>query len=112
MTKFKKHVDEPYFTLLKTGKKVCEGRLLKGDFNKMKVSDRIEFDNSIGTDKFMCKIVSVNRYPTFREYLLTETLERCLPGITDIEEGILIYYNFFTKEDEEKYGVIGITIEL
>lgn len=112
MTNFKKHVDEPYFTLLKTGQKVCEGRLLKGDFTKMKVLDKIEFDNGIGTDKFTCKIVSINRYDTFREYLLSETLERCLPGVTDIEEGILIYYKFFTVEDEKKYGVVGISVEI
>jgi ASC-1-like (ASCH) protein len=32
--------------------------------------------------------------------------------IKKIEDGINVYYQYYTKEDEEKYDVVAIEIEL
>jgi len=35
-------------------------------------------------------------------YLENKKLEKCLPGIDTIEEGIKIYHNFYSVNDENK----------
>jgi hypothetical protein len=46
------------------------------------------------------------------EYLETEGLEKCLPGIPDIEHGLSVYFKYFTKEEEAEFGVVAIKLEL
>jgi ASC-1-like (ASCH) protein len=39
-------------------------------------------------------------------------LDNCLPGIPSLEHGLSVYYKYFTKEDEDKYGIVAIKIKL
>jgi ASC-1-like (ASCH) protein len=42
-----------------------------------------------------------------------ETLEKVLPGIKSIEEGVNEYYKFSEfKEGESKYGVIALQLKI
>lgn len=115
---YKKHVSEPWFTLIKRGEKIVEGRLNKGEFSQMKKGDIIEWLNNElnknGTKKrpFKTKIIDIKRYKTFEEYLKMERLKNTLPGINRINNGLKIYYKYYTKEDEKKYGILGIKIEV
>jgi ASC-1-like (ASCH) protein len=61
---------------------------------------------------FRCKITSVHNYISFENYLQSETLEKCLPGIDTIEEGISIYYKYYNKEDEIKYKIKAIRLKV
>ena len=112
MTKYNKHLSEPWFTLVKLGLKTCEGRLNKGSFSNMKQGDIIEFENSDFSFKRVCKreIKTITYHNTFNDYLKKETLKKCLPGIDRINDGLNIYYKYFTKEDEKKYGVIALSL--
>ena len=114
MTTYTKHLSEPWFSLIKLGLKKCEGRLNKGDFNVMKKGDYIIFENNDFSipRKFKCKITSIHDYDTFEEYLESETLERCLPGIDSINEGLGIYYKYYSKDDELKYKIKGIRLKV
>lgn len=107
MTTYTKNVSEPWFSLIKIGAKKCEGRLKKGDFDLMKKGDTIIFENNEFDfpRSFRCKITSVHHYPSFKTYLETETLERCLPGIDTVENGVSIYHKYYKEEDEIKVGV-------
>ena len=107
MTTYTKNLSEPWFSLIKLGLKICEGRLNKGDFSEMKKGDIIVFENNeFGFSRsFSCEITSVHNYMSFESYLESETLERCLPGIDTIEEGVSIYYKYYKKEDEERYNI-------
>ena len=40
-----------------------------------------------------------------------EGIERVLPGVHNIEEGVRIYRQFYTEEEEKNYGVVAIEIE-
>ena len=57
----------------------------------------------------LTRITKKQEYKTFEEYLETEGLDKCLPGITKMEDGLSVY---FTKEDEKEFGVIGLEIIL
>ena len=114
MVEYKKHLSEPWFSLIKLGIKTCEGRLKKGDFSKMRKGDYIQFENNdFGFSRsFHCRITSVHNYNSFKDYLGNETLEKCLPGIDTIKEGVSIYYKYYKKEDEELYKIIAIRLKV
>lgn len=109
---FRKNVSEPWFTLIKINVKTCEGRLNKGDFSAMKTGDVIVFENDNFGFRSTRKIIKkVNIYLGFKEYLETEGLDKCLPGVDTIEEGVAIYHKYYSKEDEKKYSVAAILLE-
>ncbi len=79
----------------------------------MKVGDIVEWTNEdFKPRSVMTRITRKAEYLTFAEYLETEGLEKCLPGMPDLEHGLSVYYKYFTKEDEKEFGVVAIEIEL
>lgn len=110
---YKESLSEPWFSLISLGLKIVEGRRNKGRFHDMKVGDIVEWTN----DDFLprsvfTKITGKKYYKTFKEYLEKEGLQNCLPGMPDIEHGLSVYFKYYTKEDEKKYGVVAIHFEL
>lgn len=110
---YTKDVSEPWFSLIKVGLKTVEGRLGKKEFAEMKEGDVITFTNNQMPfeRQFNVKITQINNYNTFREYLSSEGLEKCLPGIDTLEQGVEVYYQYY-KADEGKYPVRAIHMEL
>ena len=110
---YKETVSEPWFSLISMGLKSVEGRKNKGRFKEMKVDDVILWtNNDFAPREVLTRITGKAEYNTFREYLETEGLDKCLPGIKDIDIGLSVYYKYFTKEDEKEFGVIAIRLEL
>lgn len=111
--KYNVSVTEPWFSLILLGLKTVEGRKNRGLFAQMKVGDIVEWTNdSIIPRSVQTRITGKAVYPTFREYLETEGLDKCLPGISDMNNGLSIYYKYFTKEEEKEFGVVAIHLEL
>ena len=103
---YKKHLSEPWFTLIKLGLKTVEGRLNKGDFGKMNIGDTITFYNEdFEYREVTVKITKINNYKTFEKYLKKETLTNCLPGFYRISDGLKVYYKYFSIEDEKEYEI-------
>ena len=112
-TKYIENVSEPWFSLIKLGLKTIEGRRNKGRFKEMKIGDIIKWtNNDFNSRSVLTRIKNKNKYNTFKEYLETEGLQKCLPGIDTIENGLSVYFKYFTKKDEEEFGVIAIELEL
>jgi ASC-1-like (ASCH) protein len=99
------NVQEPSFSLIKTGQKIVEGRLCKDKYMNLKKGDKIIFNEELEVE-----IEKVVRYPSFREMLIFEGLKNVVPMAKTLEEGEQIYYQFYTKEDEQKYGVVAICL--
>lgn len=113
--KYSEHLSEPWFSLITLGLKTVEGRKNKGKFKDMEVGDIIEWvNNDFMERKILTKVISKAEYPTFSEYLQTEGLDKCLPGMEKfgLEHGLSVYFKYFTKEDEATYGVVAIRLEL
>ena len=111
--KYKESLSEPWFSLIKLGLKTVEGRKNKRIFKEMRVNDIIEWtNNNFAPRKILTRITQKIEYDTFREYLESEGLNKCLPGMTNIEDGLSVYFKYYTKEDEKQYGVIAIRMEL
>jgi len=106
-------VSEPWFSLISLGLKTIEGRKNSGNFAKIQVSDTVEWTNAnFGPRKVLTRVVAKRTYPTFEEYLRTEGLGRCLPGIPDLEMGVGVYRTYYSEEDERRNGVVAIELEL
>lgn len=109
-----KDISEPWFSLIKVGLKTVEGRLNKGDFASLIKGDCIKVVNTkLGFMRnYIIKITSIHKYTSFKEYLEKEKLEKCLPGIDTIEDGVKVYYKYYSKEDEEKYKIVAIRFKI
>jgi len=109
-----KDISEPWFSLIKVGLKTVEGRLNKGDFAALTKGDCIKVvNNDLGFIRnYTIKITSIHKYTSFKEYLEKEKLEKCLPGIDTIEDGVKVYYKYYSKEEEEKYKIVAIRFKI
>ena len=111
--KYNEHLSEPWFSLISLGLKTLEGRKNKGKFKDMQVGDIIQwYNNDFKERKILTKIIGKADYRTFEEYLTTEGLDKCLPGIPSLEHGLSVYFKYFTKEEESEFGVVAIRLKL
>ncbi|MDK2952742.1 hypothetical protein DU53_11420 [Kosmotoga sp. DU53] len=107
-----KLLPEP-FELIKARKKVIEVRLNDEKRQKIKIGDTIVFSKLPDlNEKLRVKVVGLLHYGTF------EQLYRDIPFKYFGKEGKTLEwmlestYKIYTREQERKYGVLGIRIEL
>jgi len=111
--KYSENLSEPWFSLMSLGLKTVEGRKNKGRFKEMCIGDIVEWTNEDFMKRnILTKIIAKIQYNTFQEYLESEGINRCLPGIPTLEHGLSVYFKYFTKEEETEFGVIAIHFEL
>lgn len=103
-------IKQPWFDLIKSGKKTIEGRLKRGIFIKLKPNDIIIWEHKKLNLKVTVKYI--NNYNSFEEMLKKEGMEKVLPNINSIEAGVNKYHEYFSLEDEKQYGVISIGMQL
>jgi len=111
-TVWKVHVSLPWFNLIREGKKSVEGRPNRKDFAQMKVGDQIEFFNKELNENFMAEIINVSHHKTFEEMIKSNGIDNVLPGIRNLDEGVQVYMQYYTKEIEAEFGVVGIHVKL
>lgn len=110
---YTENLSEPWFTLISLGLKTVEGRKNKGRFREMKQGDIIQWVNQdFAPRSVLTEVTGKAEYSTFEEYLETEGLEKCLPGINNLETGLSVYYKYFSKEEEIEFGVVAIRLKL
>ncbi len=103
------NVQNPWFTYIASGEKTVEGRLNTSKFASLRIGDSIRFINN---DQKVCvKIVDIQKYKTFEEYLSQEGLKRTLPNIKTIEKGIAVYRQFYSEDKEREFGICAIHIK-
>ena len=97
------------FKAIKNGDKDIEVRLNDEKRRKIKIGDTIIFHH-IDTDETI-KVIVVNlyKYPTFKE--LFESFPHKRIGVKE-EDNYTIMDQFYSKEEQKKYGVLGIEIKL
>jgi len=111
--KYIENLSEPWFTLITIGLKTVEGRKNKGIFKKMQVGDIIQWNNNDFKERnVLTKITGKVEYKTFKEYLIKEGLDKCLPGMPSLKHGLSVYFKYFTKEEEAEFGVVAIRLKL
>lgn len=111
------NLKDTYFQAIKNGDKVIEGRTPNDEndkrYDEMISGDTITLTNIETDEELICQILSVSKYPDVETMLNTEGIQNCLPGVTNIENGVKIYHNLEGyKERIKKYGIYAIKIIL
>lgn len=110
----RKYLSEPWFSLMSICCKTIEGRLNSGDWSSIEDGDQIDwFNEDFGLKReFRTVIISKSIYKNFTSYLITEGLNKTLPTIENLEDGLKIYYTYYKPKDEEKYGVVAFELQI
>lgn len=110
-TTYKNHRAEPYFTFVKNGQKTIEGRIKKGEYAAVKPGDHIVVYNNEETDSVKVVVKDTRTYVSIEEMLKREPLNKILPDAKTLEQGIEAYRKFYTKQQEQQFGVVAIEVE-
>lgn len=104
---------EPFFRI-KEGKKVIEVRLFDEKRQKVQIGDEIEFSLIDNPDeKVAVRVVGLSRFETFRDlYSSFDHRKFGHPEGTTLEEQVRNIRECYSKEEEMKYGTLGIHIKL
>ena len=103
--------DYPYKQIC-SGNKNIELRLYDEKRRKIKVGDTITFTNTISNEQMTVSVKELYTYSSFFDLFSNISLVDCgFEKGTSIEYAIESMREYYTKEQEEQYGVIGIRIE-
>lgn len=99
------------FEKIKSGKKDIELRLYDEKRKKIKVGDEISFTNKENNEKLCTKVVALYLFDSFEK--LYKTLDKEQMGYDKLEiADPKDMEKYYTKEEQQKLGVIGIQIKV
>lgn len=99
------------YTKIKNGTKTIELRLNDEKRQLLKINDLIEFTNLETSDKILVEVEDLYYYPSFEE--LYRHFDKVSLGYDENEEANpKDMERYYSKEEQEKYGVLGIKIRL
>lgn len=99
------------FEAIKDGWKTIEMRLNNEKRSKIEIGDEIEFTNTGTNEVLICEVINIYKYNDFKE--LYKNHNKISIGYREDEianpNDMLMYYS---KDNIDKYGVLGIEITL
>ncbi len=101
--------NEP-FEKIKNGTKIYELRLKDEKRSKIKKDDFIEFTNILTNEKLLVKVIDIFSFNNFKD--LYEVYDKTLLGYEQNEKAdYKDMEEYYSKEEQEKYGVVAIEIK-
>jgi ASC-1-like (ASCH) protein len=102
-----------YYNFILNGTKRIEIRLFDEKRQQIKIGDTIKFLKEPElNESFNTKVVGLLRYNTFEDMFNDFNISVLSDKSMTKEELIGVLEQIYTKEKQEKYGVLGIRIEL
>ena len=102
-----------YYNFILNGTKRIEIRLFDEKRQQIKIGDTIKFLKEPNLDEsFTARVVGLLRYNSFEEMFKDYDISILSDKSMTKEELIGVLEQFYTKEKQEQYGVLGIRIEL
>ena len=102
-----------YYNFILNGTKRIEIRLYDEKRQQIKIGDIIKFLKEPElNESFNAKVVGLLRYNSFEEMFKDFDISILSDESMTKDELISVLEQFYTKEKQEKYGVLGIKIEL
>ena len=102
--------NEP-FELIKNGSKTIELRLNDEKRQLINVGDTITFENRSDGDTIYTQVVKLHMYPSFEE--LYKHFDKVSMGYKDDEKADpKDMEQYYSVEEQSKYGVVGIELRL
>ena len=102
-----------YYNFIKSGTKRIEIRLNDEKRKKIKVGDTIRFFKMPELKEYIdTEVIKLHKYNSFNEMFNDFDISILSDKSMTKKELINILEEFYTKEEQEEYGVLGIEIEL
>jgi ASC-1-like (ASCH) protein len=99
------------FERIQSGVQKIEARLNDEKRKGINLGDEIEFSLRDNPDrKFKARVVELLKFPSFMELYSSRPLEEF--GSRNIEHLVSSTYKYYSKEEEQRYGVLGIKFEI
>jgi ASC-1-like (ASCH) protein len=106
-------LNSKYFEYMKNGTKRTEIRLNDEKRRNIKIGDEIVFRKEPElTEEINTQIVNLIVKKNFKELIRNLDVSEYSHKSESEEKFLKDLYRFYTKEQEEKYGVVGIQIEM
>ena len=107
------HLDDEFFNLVKSGKKVFEVRINDEKRRNIMVGNTILFKKrSNSLDGVVVKVVDRKQFNTFQEMVRLLDFGDLGMENKSVEEVLNLYYSIYDEELENKYGVVAFKIEM
>ena len=101
-----------YFDYINEGTKRIELRLYDEKRQKINIGDTIVFKKEPElTISMEVKVIGLLRYNTFEDLFKDFDIEIMADKLVTKQELLNILNEFYTKDEQSKYGVVGIRIE-
>lgn len=108
---YEMHLHELPFNQVKAGSKTIESRLNDEKRKEFKVGDKIKIYKRPEKSEFVVvQVIDLHVHKNFAD--LFSISHPLVFGGEDIEDLIESIYHYYSKEDEQKYGVVGIEFEI
>ena len=106
-------LQKDYYNYILNGTKRIEIRLYDEKRQQIKIGDTIKFSKEPELNEhFEAKVIGLLRYSNFDDLLNDFDISLLADKKISREELISTLEQFYTKEEQKKYGVIGIRLEL
>lgn len=100
------------FEMIKSGEKTIELRLFDEKRRALSVGDEIIFTSNATGETLAKKVVALHKFASFEELYDALPLLKC--GYTQADVGTAApedMESYYSKEEQAKYGVVGIELE-
>ena len=106
-------ISSPWAEFILSGEKIFEGRRVTDKTLAIKVDDYIVFSHktNLSFPPFRKRVVGIRNYPSFEVALKDLGLDRTLPGVKTIQEGIDIYAEYVSLKTQQKEGIFMFELE-
>lgn len=105
------NLEDRWFNYVASGEKIYECRIFDDTLKNLKISEYIFFNNKAACITKKKLIVGLLYFSSLEEMFVEIPIEKLLPGITSIEEGIRIYKNIPGYElDSIHKGILVIKL--
>lgn len=104
-------VEGRWFDVLVSGEKPVEGRKKSPKWERILVGEEMDLKKKETGEVRRFRVTHINEYENLREYLEKEGIDRCLPGIDSIEEGVEIYRGWSTEAELAMYKFLAIGLQ-
>ena len=102
-----------YFDMIKSGEKVYEGRLNDEKRQLIDIGDVIEFQKEPELkEAFNVVVKDLIYFSSFKEMANTLPLEKIGFKSETVDEVVDIYHQFYNVDNEIKFGVVAIKVEV
>lgn len=105
------NLQDTYYKYIDNGTKRIELRVNDEKRRKIKIGDTITFTNLTTNEKLLVRVVDLLYYDNFEKLIDDNDIAVLADKSITKEELLNILSEFYTKEEQEEYGVVGIKIE-